>query len=99
MTQEKDPKVAAKVCFDSIGLDPELYRIGHTKASATPSRVVVFEPDFRMFFKKLQYYVVLSLLLPPDIDDVLTFYVDPSTLRPSIALGTCHIHTIQLPTL
>lgn len=36
MTNEKDPKNAAKICFDSIGLDPELYRIGHTKASETP---------------------------------------------------------------
>lgn len=33
MTNEKDPKVSAKICFDAIGLDPELYRIGHTKAS------------------------------------------------------------------
>lgn len=37
MSQEKDPKVSAKICFDSIGLDPELYRIGHTKASKLPS--------------------------------------------------------------
>lgn len=37
MTNEKDPKNSAKICFDSIGLDPELYRIGHTKASQTPS--------------------------------------------------------------
>lgn len=36
MTEEKDPKVAAKICFDKIGLDPELYRIGHTKASENP---------------------------------------------------------------
>lgn len=34
MTNEKDPKISAKICFDSIGLDPELYRIGHTKASS-----------------------------------------------------------------
>ena len=32
MTTEKDDKVAAAKCFDSIGLDPDLYRIGHTKA-------------------------------------------------------------------
>lgn len=36
MTNEKDPKISAKICFDSIGLDPELYRIGHTKASKIP---------------------------------------------------------------
>lgn len=33
MTAEKDPKIAAAKCFDSIGLDPDSYRIGHTKAS------------------------------------------------------------------
>lgn len=35
MTAEKDPKKAAAHCFDSIGLDPENFRIGHTKASTT----------------------------------------------------------------
>jgi hypothetical protein len=45
MCAEKEPKNAAKVCFDSIGLDPELYRIGHTKASVkTPDmRFCTFE--------------------------------------------------------
>ncbi|CAD7085898.1 unnamed protein product [Hermetia illucens] len=32
MTAEKDPKKAAAKCLESIGLDPESYRIGHTKA-------------------------------------------------------------------
>lgn len=36
MYNEKDPKKSAKLCFDKIGLDPELYRIGHTKASKKP---------------------------------------------------------------
>lgn len=26
-----DNKEAAQVCFDKSGLDPELYRLGHTK--------------------------------------------------------------------
>lgn len=33
MYQEKEPKVAAQKCFESIGLDPDMYRCGHTKAS------------------------------------------------------------------
>lgn len=33
MTEETDPKKAAQKCFDDCGLDPDLYRIGHTKAS------------------------------------------------------------------
>lgn len=32
MTAEKDQKKAAKKCFDAVGLDPDSYRIGHTKA-------------------------------------------------------------------
>lgn len=39
MFNEADPKKAAKMCFDKISLDPELYRIGHTKASETPSEI------------------------------------------------------------
>ncbi|XP_033304161.1 myosin heavy chain isoform X29 [Bombus vancouverensis nearcticus] len=31
MASESDPKKAAQKCFDEIGLDPENYRIGHTK--------------------------------------------------------------------
>lgn len=32
MTAEKDPKEAARKCLESVELDPESYRIGHTKA-------------------------------------------------------------------
>lgn len=32
MTAEKEPKVAAAKCLESVALDPESYRIGHTKA-------------------------------------------------------------------
>lgn len=36
MAAESDPKKAAAKCFDGIGLDPDMYRIGHTKASYKP---------------------------------------------------------------
>jgi hypothetical protein len=42
MFHEKDPKKAAKSCFDKIGLDPELYRIGHTKARKRPPELKTF---------------------------------------------------------
>lgn len=32
MQAEKDPKNAAAKCLESVNLDPDLYRIGHTKA-------------------------------------------------------------------
>jgi hypothetical protein len=32
MEKEADPKVAASKCLEEVGLDPESYRIGHTKA-------------------------------------------------------------------
>lgn len=32
MTAETDQKKAAFKCFESVGLDPDSYRIGHTKA-------------------------------------------------------------------
>ncbi|XP_026297940.1 myosin heavy chain, muscle isoform X20 [Apis mellifera] len=31
MANEPDPKKAAQKCFDEVGLDPDMYRIGHTK--------------------------------------------------------------------
>lgn len=33
MEAAKEPKEAASACLDKIELDPEKYRIGHTKAS------------------------------------------------------------------
>lgn len=32
MAREKEPKIAAEKCLAEIGLDPESYRCGHTKA-------------------------------------------------------------------
>lgn len=33
MAAQKEPKNGAAKCFEEIGLDPDSYRIGHTKAS------------------------------------------------------------------
>ena len=33
MTAEKDPKIAAAKCLEAVALDPDTYRIGHTRAS------------------------------------------------------------------
>lgn len=32
MAAEPDPKEAARKCLEEVGLDPDSYRIGHTKA-------------------------------------------------------------------
>jgi hypothetical protein len=46
MEKEADPKVAAAKCFEEIALDPESYRIGHTKARwVTPLVAVVPTPN------------------------------------------------------
>lgn len=82
MCAEKEPKDAAKVCFDSIGLDPELYRIGHTKARAkTPDKsFCTFEPPFR--------------LLPPPLDIIYSVSVDPCTCLSN--LGPPPFNTVSL---
>lgn len=36
MAAEKDPKEAARKCLEEVGLDPDSYRIGHTKARVLP---------------------------------------------------------------
>lgn len=39
MSAESDPKTAAAKCLETVGLDPDNYRIGHTKAcSVLPNR-------------------------------------------------------------
>lgn len=43
MAAEPDPKEAARKCLEEVGLDPDSYRIGHTKARVyytNPLRVV-----------------------------------------------------------
>jgi len=35
MAAESDPKVAAAKCLEEVKLDPESYRIGHTKVVQT----------------------------------------------------------------
>jgi hypothetical protein len=32
MAAEKDIKKAAGICLEAVALDPEMYRLGHTKA-------------------------------------------------------------------
>jgi len=69
MTAEKDPKVAAAKCLESVQLDPESYRIGHTKASWLEAPLplewfspVVFDPPASIFLYPIQHGVMVSLL-------------------------------------
>lgn len=45
MAKEKDPKEAARKCLEEVKLDPDSYRVGHTKA-----RVHV-NPSARLFYE------------------------------------------------
>lgn len=56
MTSEKDQKVAAFKCFESCGLDPDLYRIGHTKA-----RIFLFQNLFLILFEPPFPYSTICL--------------------------------------
>lgn len=56
MTAEKDQKKAAFKCFESVGLDPDSYRIGHTKA-----RYFCFWINFIPFFCFLLLHHFLSI--------------------------------------
>lgn len=42
MAAEKDPKEAARKCLEEVELDPDGYRIGHTKARVTTPRTFLF---------------------------------------------------------
>lgn len=47
MTKEKDPKKAAGKCLETVGLDPDMYRIGHTKAGF----LFNMNPSFMFLFR------------------------------------------------
>jgi hypothetical protein len=49
MQKESDPKMAASKCLEEIGLDPDSYRIGHTKARRK-TRLVCF-PSHHFFME------------------------------------------------
>jgi myosin heavy chain 6/7 len=36
MQAESDPKIAAAKCLEAVELDPESYRVGHTKVQSEP---------------------------------------------------------------
>lgn len=46
MTAEKDPKTAAAKCLAEVQLDPESYRVGHTKArNLTPESQHLYDNE------------------------------------------------------
>lgn len=52
MTAEGDPKVAASKCLEAVGLDPDSYRCGFTKARSSVSVSILgmqFFPAFALF--------------------------------------------------
>lgn len=57
MYAEKEPKNAAAKCFEEIGLDPDSYRIGHTKA-----RKILFESFFSKPFFPITDPTLTTLL-------------------------------------
>lgn len=48
MANESDPKTAAAKCLQEVELDPESYRIGHTKASLVCKNHPYFPLAFRI---------------------------------------------------
>lgn len=90
MTNEKDPKLSAKVCFDSIGLDPDLYRIGHTKASSEPqSSFWIFGPCLDSL-TPTQVTISLTLVFEP--------ISDPLGVSPALNFKIFQLHFIFMTT-
>lgn len=73
MANEPDPKKAAQKCFDEVGLDPDMYRIGHTKASCISRTKWIFffaffsvpllsrRRIFFFFFFRLPFSTIISM--------------------------------------
>lgn len=72
MANEPDPKKAAQKCFDEVGLDPDMYRIGHTKASCISRTKWIF---FFAFFSvpPLSRRFFFSSTFLDNLDDKIDF--------------------------
>lgn len=55
MQAESDPKTAAAKCLQEVELDPESYRIGHTKASFRKPYYQYFPLESRHLFISLPW--------------------------------------------
>lgn len=55
MQAEPDPKKAAEKCFEAIGLDPDSYRIGHTKARIYPFLFYICSPIVSSLSNRVKY--------------------------------------------
>lgn len=79
MTAEKDQKKAAFKCFESVGLDPDSYRIGHTKA-----RYFCFWINFISFFV---FRSSTTFFLCPSFAVSVNFLLNyPKTIRPRLIM-------------
>lgn len=81
MTAEKDQKKAAQKCFEEIGLDPDSYRIGHTKA-----RIITI----------IIFVLFLHFIIPPDFYLYVHFPLLLSIYKNSISPSWYQTNTIQL---
>lgn len=63
MAAETEPKKSAARCFEEIGLDPDSYRIGHTKASwRTLDRELIWR--FRPVVLRLESFFYETVFTP-----------------------------------
>jgi hypothetical protein len=84
MANEEDPKKAAKACFDSISLDEELYRIGHTKARENSLCDYPYHISYR-FFNDMDPKQFLSQTLA-QFNHYLVQRMFPECKQPSILI-------------
>jgi len=75
MDKEADPKTAASKCLEEVGLDPESYRIGHTKARwVTPVVVPDPTPHHPTLFVKATLLTFCSDVGRPKYQPALLFF-------------------------
>ena len=60
MSEAGDDKKAAEACFESVGLDPEKYRTGNTKACVNAQSYLLnpLKKVYTPYFYKLFFYFI-----------------------------------------
>ena len=79
MSEAPNEKAAAQACFDNVGLDPEKYRCGNTKARSIELDTLPRKPPFLNPNSFFILYQFLRLFFPSPPFPKLLDFVDKKT--------------------
>lgn len=89
MEKEADPKTAAAKCLEEVGLDPESYRIGHTKARWVTPVMVPPTPPTLPSSLKLHFWLSAVMWVVRNTSHLFYSSLHPSYLKYNCNYVSC----------